>query len=127
MKMKKLIGKWPFNFQLTTVMGTSLSDEILWFDSSMFWTVIQHLNTQNSADFLAINSYSKEKIIGSIKVTIIYINLGDLQEMHVQSLGWEYALEKEMATHSSILAWEIPWTEKPGGLQSMGLERAGHY
>ena len=93
----------------------------------MFWTVIQHLNTQNSADFLAINSYSKEKIIGSIKVTIIYINLGDLQEMHVQSLGWEYALEKEMATHSSILAWEIPWTEKPGGLQSMGLERAGHY
>ena len=40
--------------------------------------------------------------------------------MQVQSLGWEYTLEKEMATHSSILAWEIPWTEEPGGLQSMG-------
>ena len=40
--------------------------------------------------------------------------------MRVQSLGWEDTLEKEMATHSSIPAWEIPWTEEPGGLQSMG-------
>ena len=38
-----------------------------------------------------------------------------MQEMQVQSLGWEYPLEKEMETHSSILAWEIPWTEEPGG------------
>ena len=44
------------------------------------------------------------------------------QETWVQSLGWEDALDKEMATHSSILAWSIPWTEKPGGLQSMGLQ-----
>ena len=43
-----------------------------------------------------------------------------MQEMHVQSLGGDDALEKEMATHSSVLAWEIPWTEEPGGLQSMG-------
>ena len=49
-----------------------------------------------------------------------------MQEKQVQSLGLEDPLEKEMATHSSILAWEIPWTEKPGGLQSMGLQRAGH-
>ena len=42
-----------------------------------------------------------------------------MQEMWIQSLGGEDPLEKEMATHSSILAWEIPWTEKPGGLQSM--------
>ena len=41
-------------------------------------------------------------------------------EISVQSLGWEDPLEKEMATHSSILAWEIPWTEEPGGLQSIG-------
>ena len=46
--------------------------------------------------------------------------------MQVQSLGWEYTLEKEMATHSSILAWEIPWTEEPGGLSSMGSQRVGH-
>ncbi len=44
------------------------------------------------------------------------------QEMQVRSLGWEDPLEEEMATHSSILAWEIPWTEEPGGLQSMGLQ-----
>ena len=47
----------------------------------------------------------------------------EMQEMGVWSLGWEDTLEKGMATHSSILAWEIPWTEEPGGLQSMGLQR----
>ena len=45
-----------------------------------------------------------------------------MQETQVQSLGREDLLEKEMATHSSILAWEIPWTEEPGGLQSMGSQ-----
>ena len=45
-----------------------------------------------------------------------------MQEMQVQSLGWEDLLEKEMATHSNILAWEIPWTEEPGRLQCMGLQ-----
>ena len=48
-------------------------------------------------------------------------NLPAMQETWVQSLDWEDPLERGMATHSSILAWEIPWTEKPGGLQSMGL------
>ena len=46
------------------------------------------------------------------------------QEMWVQSLGGEDSLKKEVATHSSILAWEIPWPEDPGGLQSMGLEKS---
>ena len=49
-----------------------------------------------------------------------------MQEMWVQSLGQEDPLEKEMATHSSILAWKIPWTEEPDGLQSMGSQRVGH-
>ena len=53
-------------------------------------------------------------------------NLPAMQETTVRSLGWEVPLEKGMATHSSILAWRIPWTEKPGGLQSMGLQRVGH-
>ena len=48
------------------------------------------------------------------------------QEMWVQPLSWKDPLEKEMETHSSILAWEIPWTEEPGGLQSMGLQGVGH-
>ena len=47
-----------------------------------------------------------------------------LQEIQILSLGQDGPLEKEMATHSSILTWEIPWTEKPGGLQSMGLEKS---
>ena len=51
--------------------------------------------------------------------------LPSMQETWVRSLGWEDPLEKEMATHSSILAWRIPWTEEPGGLQSMGLQRVG--
>ena len=49
-----------------------------------------------------------------------------MQETRVQSLGWEDPLEKGMATHSSILAWRIPWTEKPDGLQSMGWQRVRH-
>ena len=46
--------------------------------------------------------------------------------MGVQSLGLEDPLEEGMATHSSILAWRVPWTEEPGGLQSMGSQRVGH-
>ena len=49
-----------------------------------------------------------------------------MRETWVRSLGQEDPLEKEMATHSSILAWRIPWTEELGGLQSMGLQRVGH-
>ena len=56
-------------------------------------------------------------------------NLLAMQETHeifVQLLGWEDPLEKEMASHSSTLAWKIPWTEEPGRLQSMGSLRVGH-
>jgi len=50
-------------------------------------------------------------------------NLSAIQETQVQSLGWEDPLEKGMVTHCSILAWRTPWTEEPGGLLSMGLQR----
>ena len=53
-------------------------------------------------------------------------NLPALQETQVQSPGWEDSLEKERITHSSILAWRMPWTEKPGGLESMGSLRVRH-
>ena len=52
-------------------------------------------------------------------------NAGDIRDK-VRSLGQEDPLTEEMATHSSILAWEIPWTEEPGGLQPMGVTRVGH-
>ena len=53
-------------------------------------------------------------------------NLPAVQETWVQSLDWEDTLEKEMAAHSSILVWEIPWTEEPDGLQSMGSQGGRH-
>ena len=51
----------------------------------------------------------------------------ETQETWVQSLGWEEPLEEGMATHSTFLAWRIPWTEEPGGLQSKGSQRVGHH
>ena len=53
-------------------------------------------------------------------------HLPAMQKTWVGSLGQEDPLEKEMAAHSSALAWKIPWTEEPGGLQSMGSQRVGH-
>ena len=53
-------------------------------------------------------------------------NLPAMQETRVRSLGWEGPLEEGMATHSSMLAWRIPWTEESGGLQSIGLHSIGH-
>ena len=71
-----------------------------------------------------------------VRVTLLYQgasivaqlvkSLPAVQETQVRSLGWEDPLEKEMATHSSILAWKISWTEEPGGLQSVGSRRVGH-
>ena len=53
-------------------------------------------------------------------------NLPEMQEIWARSLGWEYPLEEGMATHSNILAWRIPWTEEPGGLQSIGSQGVEH-
>ena len=53
--------------------------------------------------------------------------LSTMREIRVKSLGWEDLLEKEMATHSSILPWKIPWMEEPGRLQTMGLQRVRHH
>ena len=63
-----------------------------------------------------------EEFPGGSVVKNMTANTGDSG----QSLGQEGPLEKEMATYSSILAWKVPWTEEPSGLQSMGLQRAGH-
>ena len=63
------------------------------------------------------------------QVALVVKNLPAMQEtkeMHVPSLGWEDSLEEKMATHSSILTWEVPWTEEPGRLQSLGWQRVGH-
>ena len=65
-------------------------------------------------------------LVSSSPVAQMVKSLPTVQETWVQSLGGEDPLEKEMATHSSILAWKIPWTEEPGRLQSMASQRVGH-
>ena len=59
-------------------------------------------------------------------VALMVTSLPTMQETWVQSLGWEDPVEKIMATHSSILAWRIPWTKEPGRIQSMGSQRVGN-
>ena len=77
------------------------------------------LNEQHKEADLT-HTYRASLVAQSVK------NLPAVQETRVRSLGWEDPLEKEMATHSSILAWKISWTEESGGLQSMGLQTVGH-
>ena len=64
--------------------------------------------------------------VGASLVAQTVKNLPAMQETSVQSLGWEDPLEEGIAVHSSILAWRNPWTEEPGRLQSMGLQRVGY-
>ena len=73
---------------------------------------------------LTINTHSEGFVASLVAQTTK--NLPAMWETWVQSLGQEDVLEKGMATHSSILAWRIPWTEEPSGLQFMGLQRVGH-
>ena len=68
-------------------------------------------------------------LVGELRASLVaqaVKNLPAVQETRVRSLAREDPLEKEMATHSSILSWKISWTEEPGGLQSMGSQRVGH-
>ena len=65
-------------------------------------------------------------VLGASLVAQSVKYLPSMQVTRVRSLGGDDPLEKEMTNHSSILAWRIPWTEEPGGLQSMGLQRVGH-
>ena len=79
---------------------------------------------------LPCNAGDVDLILGQgIKASLVAQTVKRLPEMwetQVRSLGWEDPLEKEMATHSSILAWRIPWIEEPGRLQSTGSQRVGH-
>ena len=79
---------------------------------------------------LALRRITMSKASGGEKITSLLAqmvkHLPTMRETQVRSLGWEDLLEKEMATHSSILAWKIPWTEEPGRIQSMGSQTVGH-
>ena len=79
---------------------------------------------REKAEF-GINIYTLLNM-GALLLVQTVKNLAAMQESQVQSLGQEDPLEKGMATHSSILAWRIPWTQEPGGLQSMGSQGVGY-
>ena len=74
----------------------------------------------NSFIKLSTNTFWASLVAQTVK------RLSAMQETQIRSLGWEDPLEKEMAAHCSIFAWKIPWTEEPGRLLSMGLQRVGH-
>ena len=84
-----------------------------------------HLGFSISVDGISIFPGAQTQTWSSLIAQLVK-NPPAMRETWVQFLGLEDPLEKEMATHSSILAWKIPWTEEPGGLQSMGSQRVGH-
>ena len=92
-------------------------------EQSHFYLLYEFL-TGFSVPVLPVTYSQQSRQSDTIKISQVILrpvkNLSVKQEMWVQSLDWEDPLEMEMAPHSSILAWEIPWTEEPGGLQSMG-------
>ena len=94
---------WPHPLHLTILL--------LWSMPSVFWQDPND-NNRTGKNKLVVIAPRASLIVKSVKT------LPAMQETRVWYLGWEYPLEKEMATHSSILAWRIPWTEQPGGLQS---------
>ena len=86
------------------------------------------INQETSfANLQTISRWKRSKVSRTDPVVTQSVkNPTAMQESQVRSLGWEDPLEKEIATHSSTLAWKIPWTEEPGRLQSMGSQRVGH-
>ena len=125
----------------TTVIGEKRHDMIsiffnaLWLELSLrkFYMdlrrmcILLHLNWPYiSINTSLLSGWSIHWCKWSFKVPLVaqmVKNMPEMQEIQVRSLGWEDPLEKEMATHYSNLAWRIPWTEEPGGLQSMGLQK----
>ena len=90
----------------------------------IIWLIIQIHNIHKT--LLVTPQINTFILAGASLVAQMVKNMPAMQEAWVQSLDWEDPLEKGMATHSSILAWIIPWTEEPGRLQSMGSQRIGH-
>ena len=87
------------------------------------------MNNRNIFNHTTLQVSTNRALLGLSWVSLVaqmIKNLPVVQDTQVQSLGWEDPLEKGMAIHSSILAWRIPWSEEPGGLQSMGSQRVGH-
>ena len=87
---------------------------------------IEHFKLKHWETNITISSIWSFLALQSILLEVINVSAYNCRETQVWSLDWEDPLEEEMETHSRLLAWKIPWTEEPGGLQSMGSQRAGH-
>ena len=136
--MKNAIGIWigtALNLQVTLGSIVILTNLILLIHehSSMFFFIVW----LHDSTFLQLPSYASITslllsfgnilpLLSSSLVAQMVKRLPTMWETRVQSLGWEDTLEKEMAIHSSTIAWKIPWTGEPGRLQSMGSQRVGH-
>ena len=103
--------------------------DFFWLNSvSDRWVEISIVNQCQNTILLKINQ--NVNFLGDLSMASLVAqmvkHLPAMRDTRVQSLGWEDPLEKEIGTHSSILAWKIPWKEEPGGLWSMGSQRLGH-
>ena len=99
-----------------------LAWKIPWTDESgRLQSMGSHRVGQDWSNLAAVAAASRTYLVAQMVK-----HLPTMRETRVQSLGWEDLLEKEMATHSSILSWKIPWMDEPGRLQSMALRRVGH-
>ena len=88
--------------------------------SQLFTSGCQSIGVSALASVLPVNSQDLTSLVAQMVK-----HLFTMWETRVRSLGWDDPLAKEVVTHSGILAWKIPWTEEPGGLQSMGSQRVG--
>ena len=102
----------------------SLNNPVNQLPNVLSWCL--ELKRADRQDYLTPLTSNNLKVYFASLVAQLVKSLPVMQKTGIQSLGQEDPLEKEMATHSSIPAWRIPWTEKPGGPQSMGSERVGH-
>ena len=95
------------------------------FRGQIYKMCLEFIHCKISGKLLSLDFFMHIGIMGFPSDSAVK-NLPVMQETQVRSLGWENPLREHMATHSSILAWRIPWTEEPGGLQSLGLHRVRH-
>ena len=111
-----VLNRWPLSVVPPTQTSSTLETPI-----PAGWGAVSERQTSPPYVQVEFQSYTRASLVAqTVK------NLPTTRETWLQSLGWENPLEKGMATHSSILAWRIPWTEAPGGLQSTGSQRVGH-
>ena len=111
-----------FHFQMVKHLPTMRKTRV----QSMGWEDLLEKGMAIHSSILAHCPKKGLKEIWASLVAQMVKRLPGMRETWVRSLGWEDPLKKEMATHSSTLAWKIPWTEEPGRLQSMGSQRVGH-